>query len=190
MLSRARFPEKLWILRAFGPGLFRRGPPAGQTAGSSGGVAGSGEQQPSDGEDAAAGGDRQPLTIRQPTAAGDGETQYDVNPLAESRDVVFFPELVDGPQLRRHWYMRRRRRPMVPAPSHTPLPDKQPDGEGKAKLFSLYMRPWVLDRRFATADVPHLADLDLVPGGPRPAGHLWRPRCQSPARRMARRVSR
>ena len=68
---------------------------------------------------------------------------------------------------------------MVLAPLHTPMPDKQPDGEGKARLFALYMRPWVLDRRFATAEVPHLADLDLVPSSV-PAGFaLTRRRLQS-----------
>ena len=108
-------------------------------------------------------GARQPMTMRAKGASEDGDWDYVVNLKAESKDVVFFPEFGDGPQLRRLWYMRRRRRPMVPAPSHTPMPDKQPDGEGKARLFALYLRPSVLDRRFATAEVPHLADLDVVP---------------------------
>ena len=103
-----------------------------------------------------------PLTLPRPSAGAGAERDFDINPAAQSDDVLFFPELPEGPQLRWQWYMRRRRRPMVPAPSGTPMPDKQADGEGKARLFSIYLRPWVLDRRFATQEVPHLADLDLV----------------------------
>jgi hypothetical protein len=51
---------------------------------------------------------------------------------------------------------------MVPAPSNTPMPDQSGQAEGKARLFSLYMRPWVLERVWATALVPHIADLDLL----------------------------
>ena len=50
---------------------------------------------------------------------------------------------------------------MVPAPANTPMPDKAGHAEGKARLLSLYMRPWVLERVWATAVVPRIADLDL-----------------------------
>ena len=59
--------------------------------------------------------------------------------------------------------MRRRQVPMVPAPTHSPMPDKQRSEEDKSRLFSVYLRPWVLDTRFASAHVPHVIDLDLVP---------------------------
>ena len=36
------------------------------------------------------------------------------------------------------------------------------DREHRAKLCSLYFRPWVLIRSHATTRVPHLEDLDLV----------------------------
>ena len=107
-----------------------------------------------------------PLTLpveQPPSDNADDTAQYDVNPAAESDDVLFFPELPVGPQLRRHWYMRRRHRPMVPAPTSTPMPDKEVDQEGKARLFSLYMRPWVLDHRFASSRVPHLCNLKKLP---------------------------
>ena len=42
------------------------------------------------------------------------------------------------------------------------MPDKQRCAEKKAKLFALYLRPWVLDRQKACRHVPHLADLDVV----------------------------
>jgi len=104
---------------------------------------------------------RTPLTI--PKKDGKDGDDYDVNPAAESRDVVFFPEVNGDTFLRKTWYMRRLRRPMVPAPSRSPMPDKQPDADGKAKVFSVYLRPWVLDRRMASKEVPHIADLDVVP---------------------------
>jgi len=77
-------------------------------------------------------------------------------------DIVVLPELEEMQSFRHRWILRRRKRPMVPAPSHTPMPDKETTKEGKGRLFSLYMRPWVLDRRFASRHVPHIADLDVV----------------------------
>ena len=66
--------------------------------------------------------------------------------------------------LRNVWYMRRRKRPIVPAPTTTPMPDGAPTTEDKYLRYSVYMRPWVLDREFARDHyVPHLADLDIVP---------------------------
>jgi len=79
---------------------------------------------------------------------------------AETDGILFFPDIPGDVQLRSLWYMRRRRRPMVPAPSNTPMPDNANDAEGKARLFSVYLRPWTLDRRIATTEVPHIADLD------------------------------
>ncbi len=77
-------------------------------------------------------------------------------------DIVVFPELEAMPSFRHRWILRRRKRHMVPAPTHTPMPDKETSKEGKCRLFSLYMRPWVLDKRFASRHVPHIADLDVV----------------------------
>ena len=34
---------------------------------------------------------------------------------------------------------------MVPAPTNTPMPDRQPSRELKSRLFSIYLRPWTLD---------------------------------------------
>jgi hypothetical protein len=112
-----------------------------------------------------------PLTLKMVRPEPDSDRDYDVNPEAETNDVRFFPEDLPGDvQLRWRWYMRRRRRPMVPAPTNTPMPDKQGSSEGKARLFSLYLRPWVLDGRFATEAVPHLSQLDRVT--------RWRLRCK------------
>ena len=40
------------------------------------------------------------------------------------------------------------------------MPDAAPTAEEKAKLFSVYMRPWVLEREHATSAVPHISDLN------------------------------
>ena len=77
-------------------------------------------------------------------------------------DIVVFPEIETMDSFRHRWILRRRKRPMVPAPTHTPMPDKEKSKAGKCKLLSLYMRPWVLDRRFESRHVPHITDLDVV----------------------------
>ena len=81
----------------------------------------------------------------------------------EHPDIVLLPEGGATAELRHQFYFSRRKRPMVPAPVNTPMPDKQGTKEKKSRLFCVYMRPWVLDRRFASPLVPHLCDLDVVP---------------------------
>ena len=88
--------------------------------------------------------------------------EFGTVPIEEQGRYLIFPLLEGDMQLREHWYMRRRIRPMVPAPSSTPMPDKQADADEKAKLYSLYLRPWVLDKRWATREVPFIADLDVL----------------------------
>ena len=51
---------------------------------------------------------------------------------------------------------------MVPTPSGSPMPEKEGDPNRKARFFSVYLRPWVLDRSVATVEVPHIADLDVL----------------------------
>ena len=101
---------------------------------------------------------------------GKDKTTYELNPAvlpAEPSlddDIIFFGEIPGDVELRNRWYLRRRLRMMVPAPSGTPLPDKERCPERKARLFSVYMRPWVLDpaKACTRGHVPHIADLNLV----------------------------
>ena len=73
------------------------------------------------------------------------EGDFGPNPAAESKEVIFFPEGIPGPhKLRSRWYLRRRRRPMVPRPTNTRMPDQEKDAERRSKLYSLYLRPWTL----------------------------------------------
>ena len=39
------------------------------------------------------------------------------------------------------------------------MPDKAPNAEERAKRYSVYLRPWVLDRDDASAAVPHITHL-------------------------------
>ena len=53
---------------------------------------------------------------------------------------------------------------MVPAPMNTPMPDKYLGAEKRGRLYSVYLRPWVLDARWATPGVvPYITDLNVVP---------------------------
>ena len=64
-----------------------------------------------------------------------------VNPEAEafyktSGDILFYPALTEGCEdLRNTFYMQRRRRPIVPAPSSCPMPDKQRSDERLDRLY-------------------------------------------------------
>ena len=97
------------------------------------------------------------------TPLEDGDGAEDRFPFMESDDLIRYPELEGGVDLRKRWYMRRRKTPMVPSPAHSPMPDKQGSQEGKARILSVYLRPWVLDSRHASMHVPHLVDLDRIP---------------------------
>ena len=89
---------------------------------------------------------------------------YEPNPDSESDDVIFFPEGIPGEMnLRNRWYLSRRARPMIPAPSGTPLPDQAKNASKKFLLYSLYMRPWTLHTEWASTQVPHITDLDVLP---------------------------
>ena len=107
-----------------------------------------------------------------------GEDDYEPNTDAESDDIVFFAADIPGVvNFRKRWYLQRRHRPMVPAPTNTPMPDQAKQQDKKYLLLSLYMRPWTLQRDWATPHVPHLTDLGAVPvSGPRGADDddaLW-----------------
>ena len=62
---------------------------------------------------------------------------------------------------RHQWVMRRTSRPYVPQPLNTPMPDREPTADDRARLFSIYLRPWVLQRDDASDAVPHITNLDV-----------------------------
>ena len=101
---------------------------------------------------------------------GENEDQgFSLNPKAEkfyglNGDILFYTRKSGGSaDLRNTFYMLRRRRPMVPAPSSCPMPDKQRSGERRDRLYLLYLQPWVLESSWAVPGlVPHISDLNKV----------------------------
>ncbi len=71
---------------------------------------------------------------------GDGNLDIHSHTRANSEEAepstLLFPKLEGNVQLRDHWYMQRRHRPMVPAPSRSPMPEKQ---ECKSKKSSVIL---------------------------------------------------
>ena len=56
----------------------------------------------------------------------------------------------------------RRCYPVVPCAENTPLPNRKQSKQQRAKLFSVYLRPWTLIAAEATDITPYIADLDKV----------------------------
>ena len=75
---------------------------------------------------------------------------------------VPFPDNEATSNLRHRFVLVRRSRPVVPQPEATPLPKARMAADERARILSVYLRPWVLDRSHSSPHVPHLADLDVV----------------------------
>ena len=80
--------------------------------------------------------------------------------LRNNHNYIALPDIPAMQQMRHEWILRRANRPYVPQPENTPMPDKAASPEEKAKLYSVYLRPWVLDKNIASAAVPHITDLN------------------------------
>ena len=80
--------------------------------------------------------------------------------LCDHHDFIVLPDIPAMQQMRHEWVLRRANRPYVPQPDSTPMPDNAASLEEKAKLFSVYLRPWVLDKEIASSVVPHITDLN------------------------------
>ena len=79
------------------------------------------------------------------------------------KNYITYPSEGTALQYFRHeWVMMLQARPFVPQPSGTPMPDKKHTVEERARLLSVYLRPWVLFRCHASTHVPHLTDLNTV----------------------------
>ena len=71
----------------------------------------------------------------------------------------FSHETLAYSKFRQTWILRRRLVPMVPCPERCPLPGRRMSKDVRAKLLSVYFRPWTLVRTVATVIVPYLPDL-------------------------------
>ena len=50
---------------------------------------------------------------------------------------------------------------LLPQSEGTPMPTQRFSAEERGRMLSLYLRPWVLHRKYASPHVPHIADLDI-----------------------------
>ena len=117
-----------------------------------------------------------------PDEPGNKNQTFGPNPEAERRTVLFYPIIGDEDrdfQRRGKRCMRKRDRPMTPAPISAPMPDRQPTKQDKARVYSVHLRPWVPDRQRATSAAPRVVDLgradclgdDAARAGERPQTH-------------------
>ena len=118
---------------------------------------------------------------RKKRAANDSEAMvagedyvFDFQKIGRMTGVYAYPEgkyVFDGAvptnytSFQKSWILLRRLRPMVPCPENTPLPSRRISKDARAKLFSIYLRPWTLSKKMATAEVPFLLDLAQTPTG-------------------------
>ena len=65
-------------------------------------------------------------------------------------------------KFRSMWCVQRRLRPMVPCAENTPLPSRRVSKETRAKILSVYLRPWTLAKPMATTAVPFLVDIAVA----------------------------
>ena len=75
---------------------------------------------------------------------------------------ISYPQTTETTLMRDTVVMVRRPRPFVPRPNATPLPTTHLSAEERCRIFSVYLRPWVLSREYASAHVPHLQDIDIL----------------------------
>ena len=68
----------------------------------------------------------------------------------------------DYQSLRHSWILVERTYPMVPCAENTPLPNRKQSKQQRAKILSVYLRPWALIAAEATDEKPYIADLDEV----------------------------
>ena len=78
-------------------------------------------------------------------------------------DYITYPSYGTAFNSFRHeWVMVLQARPFVPQPSGAPMPDKRHTVEERARILSVYLRPWVLSRCDISTHVPHLTELNTV----------------------------
>ena len=86
---------------------------------------------------------------------------YTVIDCADPLVYLSYPQSWETELLRHSIVMVRRKRPHVPQPNGTPLPTTKLSAEERCRIFSVYLRPWVLSRQHASPHVPFLADIDI-----------------------------
>ena len=76
-----------------------------------------------------------------------------------NQEVVRMPQRLTTKAVADH-YLIRRRAPLVPYPTATPLPKADMAKADQCRLLNVYLRPWTLAGDDASPHVPHIAALD------------------------------
>ena len=84
-----------------------------------------------------------------------------LEPCALAAAYVTFPDDEATQELRHRAVLVRNVRPFVPEPEGTPMPTQRFSAEERGRMLSVYLRPWLLHRWYASPHVPHIADLDV-----------------------------
>lgn len=102
-------------------------------------------------------------TLKDPTLPGvEPGTHYVVlEPCALPAEYVTFPNDEATQELRHRAVLVRNARPFVPEPEGTPMPTQRFSAEERGRMLSVYLKPLVLHRWYASRHVPHIADLDI-----------------------------
>ena len=80
----------------------------------------------------------------------------------DEKRYISYPARYETEDLRHHFVMVRIRIPRVPRPDGTPLPTSSLEKEQRGRIFSSYLRPWVLHTKDASPHVPLLKDIDII----------------------------
>ena len=79
------------------------------------------------------------------------------------QDYITYPSYGSFLETFRHeWIMVLQARPFVPQPSGAPMPEKRHTAEERARLLSVYLRPWTLLKCDVSSHVPHLTELNTL----------------------------
>ena len=81
---------------------------------------------------------------------------------SDEKRYLSYPAREQTEALRHHFVMVRRKIPRVPRPDGTPLPTSTLDAEQRGRMFSSYLRPWVLHEDDCSPHVPLLYDIDIL----------------------------
>ena len=102
-------------------------------------------------------------TLKDPNLPGvePGKHYVVLEPCALPAAYVTFPDDEATQELRHRAVLVRNARLLVPQPEGTPMPTQRFSAEERGRMLSVYLRPWVLHRRYASPHVPHIADLDI-----------------------------
>jgi len=76
-------------------------------------------------------------------------------------DRILLPDLDALGGLRHRWVWKKRSRPFVPVWNYAKIPKTNLSPEENSRLLSIYMRPWTLNPKDVTEQVPLLSQLQM-----------------------------